>query len=285
MASAELSHEERNIHCWGEAVIDYGEHSYRGRARLQGITALVTEADSGLGRAVAIAFAREGAIVSLCHRAEPAGIAETRKWVENGKPVAAVFDADLTTTEGHQDLVDRVSRERDPLRVLVVNTAFDWLHALPADADITERERVFRTSLEASFRFALAISAHMADESSIVLTAPMRYAHPIEPARALVANARGFQNMTSSLASSLAARRIRVNAIVPGPVCVPRVIAQLPPDVRSDFGSETLLGRAAQPVELAPAFVFLAASAESGFVNGAVLEVTGGASAPPPALE
>jgi NAD(P)-dependent dehydrogenase (short-subunit alcohol dehydrogenase family) len=266
-------------------VIDHGEHSYRGRGRLERVTALVTDADSGLGRAAAIALAREGADLGLSHLGCSDGIAETRAWVEDAGHRAVVFEADPWTVEGRAALADRAVRGLGRIQVLIVNTAFEWLRAAAGATEVTERERAFRTSLESAFQLALAISAHMDDGGAIILTAPMRHAHPIEPRRALAANAHGLEGFTASLAHTLSSRRIRVNAIVPGPVCVPRILAQLPPETASSFGSETLLGRAAQPAELAPAYVFLAVSAESGFVNGATLEVTGGAHTPLAALE
>jgi NAD(P)-dependent dehydrogenase (short-subunit alcohol dehydrogenase family) len=266
-------------------VIDHGEHSYRGRGRLAGVTALVTDADSGLGRAAAIALAREGADVALSHLGCAEGTAETRAWVEDAGRRAVVFEADPSTVEGRTALVDRAVRELGRIQVVVINTAFEWLRAAAGAADVTERERAYRTSLESAFQFALAMSAHVDDGGAIILTAPMRHAHPLGPTRALAASTNAFEGNTASLAHTLSSKRIRVNAIVPGPVSAPRILAHLPPDAVSRFGSETLPGRAAQPAELAPAYVFLAASAESGFVNGATLEVTGGVSAPPRAFE
>ncbi len=284
-ATAQVVRKTGNGHCCLIGVIDHGEHSYRGRGRLDGVTALVTDADSGLGRATAIALAREGADVGLSHLGCSEGIAQTRAWIETAGRRAFVFEADLCTIEGRGALVERALSGLGGIHLLVVNTAFEWLRAAAGATDITERERAFRTSLESAFQFALAISAQMDDGGSIILTAPMRHAHLIEPRRALAANMHGFEGITASLAHTLSSKRIRVNAIVPGPVSVPRILAQLPPDAVSSFGSETLLGRAAQPVELAPAYVFLAASGESGFVNGATLEVTGGVNAPLPALQ
>jgi NAD(P)-dependent dehydrogenase (short-subunit alcohol dehydrogenase family) len=266
-------------------VIDHGEQSYRGRRRLEGLTALITDAHSDLGRAVALAFSREGADVAVSHSGTSDRPAHTVKAVPEPGRRSLIFEADLTTAEGRSTLVNQAARDVGRIHVLVVNTAFDWLHAVAANADVTERERVFRTSLEAALQFSLEISPHMADGGSIILTAPMRHAHPVESVRALAANARAIQSITASLANSLATRRIRVNAIVPGPMQESRLLDQLPQDARSTFGAETLLRRAAQPFEIAPAFVFLASPQEAGFVNGATLEVTGGASAPLPALE
>lgn len=228
-------------------MIDYGAHSYHGRQRLAGLRALVTDADTGLGRAVATAFAREGASV----------------------------------LEARSSAASELGR----LDIVVVNTAFEWLHKVDATDDVTQLERALRTSLETAYQFSLAIAEQMAEGGSIILTAPMRHAHPIEPIRALVASANSVAALAANLAHTLSAKRVRVNALVPGPVHVPGVLERLPSDAAASFGSETLLGRAAQPAELAPAFVFLASPTEAAFVNGATLEVTGGAVAPLPAMK
>jgi NAD(P)-dependent dehydrogenase (short-subunit alcohol dehydrogenase family) len=268
-----------------ETVIDHGEHSYRGRQRLEGLTALVTDADCALGRAVAIAFAREGADVGLTHLNAVHDIAQTTAWVRKAARRAALFACDVSAIAEHEKLVENVARELGRIHILVVNTPFEWLHHAGATDDVTHLERALRTSLEAAFQLSLAFSAQMAEGGSIILTAPMRYAHPLEPVRALVANANSIATLATSLSHTLSAKRIRVNAIVPGPVNVPRVLERLPPEAAHSFGSETLRGRAAQPAELAPAFVFLASPTEAAFVNGATLEVTGGAVAPLPALK
>lgn len=266
-------------------MIDHGEHSYRGRKRLEGLTALVTDADTGLGRAIAIAFAREGADLALTHSDGAEGIRETAAWVHDTGRRAVLFASDANETEEPRRLAESAGRELGRIHILVANTPFEWLHHAGANADVTELERAFRTNLESAFQLSLAMSEHMAEGSSIIITAPMRYAHPLEPVRALAANGHGIAALAAGLAHTLAAKRIRVNAVVPGPVCVPRVLEHLPADAAAALGSETLLGRAAQPAELAPAFVFLASPAEAAFVNGATLEVTGGAAPPAPTLK
>jgi NAD(P)-dependent dehydrogenase (short-subunit alcohol dehydrogenase family) len=268
-------------------VIDHGEQSYRGRQRLAGLTALVTDADSGLGRAVAIAFAREGADVGFTYSEDGKAVADTMTWVQDAGRRAIAFASDPRELEQHRSLADRVARELGRIHIFVGNAPFEWLHhaGASADTDVIALERAFRTSLEATFQLALAMSESMAEGGSIILTAPMRYAHPVEPVRALAANGHGIGALTASLARTLAPKRIRVNALVPGPVCGPRTLEYLSPEAAATFGSETLQGRAAQPAELAPAFVFLAAPAEAAFVNAATLEVTGGAFAPTPQLK
>jgi NAD(P)-dependent dehydrogenase (short-subunit alcohol dehydrogenase family) len=265
-------------------VIDHGEHSYRGRKRLEGLTALVTDADSGLGRAVAIAFAREGADLGLTYAKESQEIAETRTWVRAARR-AASFQCDLDVIGQHAPLADRVARELGRIDILVVNTPFDWLHHASGTFDVIELVRAFRASLEAAFQLSLTVSKHMAEGGSIIVTAPMRYAHAAEPVRALAANSNGVVALVANLANTLSAKRIRANAVVPGPVLVPRMLERLPRDAAASFGTETLRGHAAQPAELAPAFVFLAAPSEAAFVNGATLEITGGAVAPLPTLK
>jgi NAD(P)-dependent dehydrogenase (short-subunit alcohol dehydrogenase family) len=266
-------------------VIDHGEHTYRGRQRLDGLTALVTDADAELGRAVAIAFAREGAHLGLAHHKGGPGIAETSTWVRDSARRAVSLECDLEQAEQHQRLGEHAFRELGRIHILVINTPFEWLHRVGNTSDVTQLERAFRMSLETAFQLALAVSAHMAEGGSIIITAPMRFAHPVEPVRALAANANSVATLAANLAHTLAPKRIRANALVPGPVYVSHVLERLPREAAASFGSETLQGRAAQPAELAHAFVFLAAPAEAGFVNGATLEVTGGTVAPVPALK
>jgi NAD(P)-dependent dehydrogenase (short-subunit alcohol dehydrogenase family) len=234
-------------------VIDHGEYTCRGRKRLEGLTALVTDADSGLGRAVALAFEAEGARVKAI--------------------------------ESRAQSVEMMARELGLIHILVVNSAFEWLHYTDATDDVIELERAFRKGLENAFQLSLVAADHMAEDGSIIITAPMRYAHPVEPVRALAANTQAIGALAANLASTLAPKRIRANVLVPGPVCVPHVMERLSPQAAASFGSETLRGRPAQPAELVPAFVFLAAPAESAFVNGATLDVTGGAVAPLPPLK
>ena len=268
-----------------ETVIDHGEHTYRGRQRLEGLTALVTDADCGLGRAVAIAYAREGADLGLTFCKGAQGITETGTWVRDAGRRAALFECDLNAIDQQEQFVERAARELGRIHILVVNTPFEWLQHAGVTHDVSELERALRTSLETAFQLSIAVSAHMVEGGSIIITAPMRCAHPLEPVRALAANAHSIATLAANLASTLASKRIRANALIPGPVCVRRVLDKLPEDAAAAFGSETLHGRAAQPVELAPAYVFLAAPDEARFVNGATLEVTGGAVAPVPALK
>jgi NAD(P)-dependent dehydrogenase (short-subunit alcohol dehydrogenase family) len=217
-------------------VIDHGEHSYRGRHRLEGLTALVTDADAGLGRAVAIAFAREGANLGLTHCNGAQGIVETGTWVRKAAPRAAHFECDLTAIEEHARLAERAARELGRIHIVVVNTPFEWLHHADATADVMQLEQTLRTSLETAYQLVIAVAAHMADGGSITLTAPMRCAHPVEPVRALVANAQGITTMAANLAHTLAPKHIRANVLVPGPVRVPRMLERLTPEAAASFG-------------------------------------------------
>ena len=174
-----------------------GESIQRASARLQGITALVTDVDADMGRAIALALAREGADVRLIHH-----ISDTEQ-------------------------IHRVAQGPDRFDVLVTNTAFEWRRGLADTDDITALERAFRTSIEAAFTFSEAMAARIRDGGAIILTAPMRHAQPIEPVRALVAAAHGISSLTASLAQRLASRKIRVNTIVPGERATPEAIAPI----------------------------------------------------------
>jgi NAD(P)-dependent dehydrogenase (short-subunit alcohol dehydrogenase family) len=197
--------------------------------RLPGITALVTDADADIGRAIALALAREGADVRLIHH-----ISDTEQ-------------------------LNRVARDLGRFEVLVTNTAFEWRRELTAGDDVSRLEQAFRTNLEAAFSFSEALAPRMSDGGSIILTAPKRHAHATEPTRALVAAWHGLSTLTASLAERLSSRRIRVNTVVPGE-------------------SVTLTA-------LAPIYTFLAASAESGLINGITLDAAGSPAQPLPSLK
>jgi hypothetical protein len=217
-------------------------------ARLAGIRALVSESE--LSDAIAAAFRGAGAEVTVTQVDEEGAIGAAGK-----------------------------------IDVAVINTAFEWQHDVPDDSDVTVLEEAFRRRVEGAFHLSQAIAARMNDGGSIIITAPMRYSHPVEPVRALVATSPALANLTASLAQALAKRRIRVNAVIPGPINTPRALARLRPEAAKAFGRETLHGKPARPEDIAPVYVFLAAAAEAGFINGATLEVTGGATVLLPAME
>ncbi|WP_343718008.1 SDR family oxidoreductase [Inquilinus sp.] len=254
---------------------DHGEGSYRGSGRLQGKVALITGGDSGIGRAVAIAFAREGADVLISYLNEHEDARETARWVEQaGRRVVSV--AGDVADEAHcRSLVDRAVSELGDLDILVNNAAhqmtFDSLDQISAE----EWDLTFRTNIHSQFYLAKAAVPHMKPGSAIVNTTSINAKDPSPSLLAYATTKGAIANFTIGLAKLLAEKGIRVNAVAPGPVWTPLIPSTMPEEKVESFGGNTPLGRPAQPAELAPAYVLLASN-EASYITGAVLAVTGG---------
>jgi NAD(P)-dependent dehydrogenase (short-subunit alcohol dehydrogenase family) len=256
---------------------DHGESSYRGTGRLEGRRALVTGGDSGIGRAVALAFAREGADVAIAYLPEEQDDAqETVRLVQEAGRTALALPGDVQQEQHCVELVRRTVDELGGLDVLVNNAAYQM--AQPGGlADITteQLDRVMKTNLYAMFWLCKAALPHLRPGSSIINTSSIQAYDPSPELLDYATTKAAIVNFTRGLASTLAEKGIRVNTVAPGPVWTPLIPATMPPDEVEDFGSETPLGRAAQPAEVAPAFVFLA-SAESSYITGERIGVAGG---------
>ncbi|MBO0828717.1 MAG: glucose 1-dehydrogenase [Streptosporangiales bacterium] len=255
---------------------DYGYDSYRGHGRLDGRSAVVTGGDSGIGRAVALAFAREGADVLITHlEAEEPDAAESVRAVEDAGRRAVRVAADVSDREQCRALVDRAVAEFGKVDVLVNNAAyqmsFDSFDAIPPDL----LEHTFRTNIMAMFWTAQAALPHMPEGGSIINVASIQAYKPSPPLLPYATTKGAIVTFTKGLAQELVGRGIRVNAVAPGPVWTPIIPASMPADHTAEFGGSSPTGRPGQPAELAPAFVFLA-SQEASFVNGETLGVTGG---------
>jgi NAD(P)-dependent dehydrogenase (short-subunit alcohol dehydrogenase family) len=255
---------------------DHGEKTYMGTGKLTGMRALITGGDSGIGRAVAIAFAREGADVAISYLAEEEeDAADTARWIEQAGQTALRLPGDVRSEAECTALVDRVVDGLGGLDILVLNAAYqenrDGLENIPT----AELERVFETNLYAPLWIARAAIPHLEPGASIITTSSIQAFNP-SPQLIDYAMTKAAQvAFTKALAQQLGARGIRVNAVAPGPIWTPLIPATSWPDKVPEFGQDTPLGRAGQPAELAPAYVFLA-SPESSYVSGAVLPVTGG---------
>src|SRR4051794_5001906 len=255
---------------------DYGEDSYRGSGRLEGRKALITGGDSGIGRAVALAFAREGADVVISHLPEEQVDAdETVRVVEASGRKALSVPGDLTDASFCKDLVERTVNELGGLDILVNNAAYQMAHEGLEDLEDEEIEHTFDTNILAMFRLSRAAVKHMKPGSAIVNTASEQAYKPTPELLAYAATKAAIVNFTQNLAQLVIEQGIRVNAVAPGPVWTPLIPATMPPEKVKSFGEQAPIGRAAQPVELAPAYVFLA-SQESSYVAGETLAVTGG---------
>ena len=256
---------------------DHGEGSYRGSSRLTGKRAVITGADSGIGRAVALAFAREGADVVIAYlEGEDEDARVTAGLVEDAGRKAVLVPGDLTQEEACQALVDRAVEELGRIDVLVNNAAYQM--AQPGGiADITteQLDRVMKTNIYAMFWLCRMALPHMRAGGSIINTSSIQASSPSPELLDYATTKAGIANFTRGLAQMVAEQGIRVNSVAPGPIWTPLIPATMPEEKVESFGTQTPLGRAGQPAEVATAFVFLA-SAESSYVTGEVLAVTGG---------
>jgi NAD(P)-dependent dehydrogenase (short-subunit alcohol dehydrogenase family) len=255
---------------------DYGEDSYRGSGRLEGRRALITGGDSGIGRAVALAFAREGADVAISHlAAEQEDADETVRVIEGTGRKALSIAGDLTDRAFCAELVAQSAETLGGLDILVNNAAYQMAHEGLADLDGDEIEHTFRTNIIAMFHTCKAALEHLRPGSAIINTASEQAYKPSPELLAYAATKAAIVNFTQNLAQLLIERGIRVNAVAPGPVWTPLIPATMPVEKVKSFGEQSPIGRAAQPVELAGAYVFLA-SQEASYVAGETLAVTGG---------
>jgi len=237
--------------------------------------AIITGADSGIGRAIAIAFAREGADVVIAYLDEHEDARESARWVEQAGRRAVLIAGDVGDERHCESLVETARRELGRIDLLINNAAFQRTHEKLEDVTPEEVHHTFRTNVESMFFLARAAARHMAPGSAIVNTASIQADDPSPQLIAYAATKGAITNFTAALAQLLAKQGIRVNAVAPGPVWTPLIPSTMPAEKVSQFGANTPLGRPAQPAELAPAYVFLA-SEEASYITGAVLPVTGG---------
>jgi NAD(P)-dependent dehydrogenase (short-subunit alcohol dehydrogenase family) len=254
---------------------DYGEESYKGSGRLQGKAALITGADSGIGRAVALAFAREGADVLISYLSEHEDAAETERVVREAGRKAVTVAGDIGDEAHCKQLVERAVREFGRIDILVNNAAFQRTHKSIAELTSEEFDTTMRTNIYAMFYLCKAALPHMQPGATIINTSSIQAYQPSPSLLAYAATKGAIVNFTKGLAQEVIEKGIRVNSVAPGPVWTPLIVSTMPPEQTSKFGQDTPLQRAAQPAELAPAFVFLA-SQESSYITGEVIGVTGG---------
>jgi NAD(P)-dependent dehydrogenase (short-subunit alcohol dehydrogenase family) len=256
---------------------DHGEDTYRGSGRLEGRRAVITGGDSGIGRAVAIAFAREGADVLIsCLEAEKEDAEETARLVREAGRRAVLCMGDLTQEEQCGEVVDRAVAELGGIDILVNNAAYQM--AQPggiADVTTEQFDRVMKTNLYAMFWLCKKALPHLKAGATIVNTSSIQSRQPSPELLDYATTKAGIVAFIQGLAGQLAQQGIRVNSVAPGPIWTPLIPATMDEDEVTSFGEQTPMGRAGQPAELASAFVFLA-SPESSYVTGEVLGVTGG---------
>ena len=256
-------------------VPDHGESSYRGSGRLAGKAAIITGADSGIGRATALAFAREGADVLIAYLEEDVDAQATRKLVEAEGRQAVMFRGDLALPSQCRDLIAVAMSKLGKIDVLIHNAAFQRTHDDIADVPDHEWFDTVSTNLSAYFHLTKAAIPHMKSGSSIIATSSIQADNPSPNLLPYAATKAGITNMTASLAQMLGPQGIRANVVAPGPIWTPLIPATMPEKQVENFGSDTPLGRAGQPAEVAPVYVMLA-SDEASYISGAVIAVTGG---------
>ncbi|PZQ50191.1 MAG: NAD(P)-dependent oxidoreductase [Rhodovulum sulfidophilum] len=254
---------------------DHGEASYVGHGRLAGRAAIITGGDSGIGRAVAIAFAREGADVVISYASEEEDARETARWVEDAGRAAILIPGDIGEEEHCRVIVEEAVRVFGRIDILVNNAAHQASIGEIEEISPEEWHRTTRTNLDAMFYLCRLAVPLMKPGAAIINTSSIQSKSPSPELLAYAMTKGGISNFTAGLAEMLAKRGIRVNAVAPGPIWTPLIPATLPEEKVEEFGSNTPLGRVGQPAEVAPTFVLLA-SDEASYITGAVVPVTGG---------
>jgi len=258
---------------------DHGQESYEGSGRLTDRVALITGGDSGIGKAVAIAFAREGAdvVVSYLGGVEEADAADTAEWVEKAGRRALTVAGDIQDPEFCSSLVKRADDELGHLDILVNNAAWQVSGDRIEEVTTDEWQRIFRTNIEAIFHLSKAAVPRLREGGTIINTTSIQAYSPSPELLPYAATKGAIVTFTKGLAQDpgVLERGLRVNAVAPGPIWTPLIPSTMPPEKAAKFGENTPLGRAGQPAELAPVYVFLA-SQESSYITGEVIGVTGG---------
>jgi NAD(P)-dependent dehydrogenase (short-subunit alcohol dehydrogenase family) len=256
---------------------DHGEESYQGCDKLTERVAVITGGDSGIGRAVAIAYAREGAdiLISYLNKQEDADAKETARHVEAAGRRCVLVPGDISEAAHCRAIIDRTVAEFGRIDILVNNAAFQRTYESLDEISEEEWDHTFKTNIAAMFHLAKAAVPHMAPGSSIINTTSIQSDKPSPMLLAYAATKGAVSNFTAGLAQMLGSKGIRVNAVAPGPIWTPLIPSTMPPEKVKSFGKDTPLGRAGQPRELAGIFVLLA-SEEGSYMNGGIYPVTGG---------
>ena len=256
---------------------DHGETSYVGHGRLKGKRALITGGDSGIGRAVAIAYAREGADVAIAHLPEERDdAAQTVALVEAEGVRGLSVEVDVRTPAANDALVQQVVRELGGIDLLVANAAYQM--AQPGgleDYSPEQVRRVYETNVFGTLWLIQAARPHLESGASIIVTTSIQAYQPSEALLDYASTKAALNNLVVNLAGDLGPDGIRVNAVAPGPIWTPLIPSTMPEEKVKSFGQDTPLGRMGQPGELAGAYVFLA-SPDASYVSGTVIGVTGG---------
>jgi NAD(P)-dependent dehydrogenase (short-subunit alcohol dehydrogenase family) len=254
---------------------DHGEESYRGSGRLAGKSAVITGGDSGIGRAVAIAFAREGADVLISYLNEHEDAKDTAKYVEEAGRKCVLVAGDLADRAHAKTIIPKAVEEFGKVDILVNNAAFQMSHDSLEEVSDDEWDYTLAVNLSAMFTLCKDALPHMQPGASIINSSSVNSDNPSPNLAPYAMTKAGIANFSASLAQMLAEKGIRVNSVAPGPIWTPLIPATMPPEKVESFGEQVPMGRAGQPAELAPVYVLLA-SDEASYVSGARIAVTGG---------
>jgi NAD(P)-dependent dehydrogenase (short-subunit alcohol dehydrogenase family) len=254
---------------------DHGEESYIGSGRLSGKKAIITGGDSGIGRAVAIAFAREGADVLIAYLNEHEDARDTADWIEKAGRKAITISGDIREEQHCNTIIEKALSELGGVDILVNNAAFQMSRDSLQEISTDEFDQTFRTNVYAMFYLCRAAEPHLKPGSSVINTTSVNAYQPKPKLVAYAATKGAIQNFTAGLAQLWAEKGIRVNCVAPGPVWTPLIPSTMPPEDVENFGKTAPLGRTAQPAELAPPYVLLASN-ESSYMTGSTIQVTGG---------
>lgn len=254
---------------------DHGEQSYKGSGRLAGKRAIITGGDSGIGAAVAIAFAREGADIVIAYLDEDDDALEIKSWVEKAGRQCVLVPGDMSASEHCGHIVETAVKELGGLDILVNNAAYQKVTPAFEDIEIADWDKTFQVNINAMFYITKFAVPHMTKGGAIVNTSSVNAKHPMASLLAYSATKAAIANFTVGLSQSLAVKNIRVNAVLPGPIWTPFISAGMAEEQIKSFGSNTPMGRPGQPAELAPSYVMLA-SDESSYTTGAMVVVAGG---------
>ncbi len=254
---------------------DHGEDSYKGSGRLEGKKALITGGDSGIGRAVAIAYAREGADVAISYLCEDKDAEDTARHVREAGRQALLLPGDISSPDHCRSIVAETAKGFGRIDILVNNAAHQDTFSGIEEISDEEWQHTFATNIHAMFYITKAAMPHMREGGSIINTTSVQADNPSQELLAYAATKGAIQNFTAGLAQMLAERGIRANSVAPGPIWTPLIPATMPSEKVQQFGKQVPMQRPGQPKECAPVYVMLA-SDEASYISGATIGITGG---------
>lgn len=254
---------------------DHGEKTYKGSGKLKGRSAIITGGGSGIGRAVAIAFAREGADVLISYLKEDDDANETAQLIKEAGRKAIIVSGDIRDESHFKEIIDRAVKEFGKIDILVNNAAYQMSHESLQELKAEELDHTFRTNVFAKFYLCIAAEKYLKPGSTVVNTTSVNAYKPSPGLVAYAATKGANQNFTSSLGQLWAEKGIRVNCVAPGPIWTPLIPSTMPAETAKNFGQDVPLKRVRQPAELAPIYVLLA-SDDSSYMTKSTVQVTGG---------